>query len=352
MPGCCCGLEAGSQRLLDQRRLGALALLGDQVELPRQRTATDRACSASCSSQPQPRELDDAVVVVIGGRRVGSSGAGSGASSANSGRSLSGRSALSSCGAGISRRARSGCRHRPLPDVTSSDQALSRRACDAARLPRPVVGRGGGTSANAPCGERRRRQPAGEEVAIGVVLELAGADRRQARDQHQRVVRGSCRISPAVSSGRGVSCSEIEVCDSQADRRLPDRFFCARSSVAVPSASDRRLAVRSSLGAKATRTWQLSRMAWLWPVGLVDLVQGLRHQEGAHAIAGHERQRRLEEVEPAERRELVQHQQQLRRRRRCRWLHCSVSVSRRAIWLRIRRTSGLVREMSEGGTTR
>ena len=30
----------------------------------------------------------------------------------------------------------------------------------------------------------------------------------------------------------------------------------------------------------------------------------------------------------------------------------SVSVSRRAIWLRISRTSGRVREMSEGGTTR
>jgi hypothetical protein len=29
-----------------------------------------------------------------------------------------------------------------------------------------------------------------------------------------------------------------------------------------------------------------------------------------------------------------------------------VSVSRRAIWLRIRRTSGRVREMSDGGTTR
>ena len=32
-------------------------------------------------------------------------------------------------------------------------------------------------------------------------------------------------------------------------------------------------------------------------VGLVDLVQGLRHQERAHAVAGHEGQRRFEEVE-------------------------------------------------------
>jgi hypothetical protein len=37
------------------------------------------------------------------------------------------------------------------------------------------------------------------------------------------------------------------LCDSQADNRLPDRLRCARSSVAVPSASDKRLAVRSEL---------------------------------------------------------------------------------------------------------
>ena len=48
---------------------------------------------------------------------------------------------------------------------------------------------------------------------------------------------------------------------AQAATRRPERFFCARSSVAVPSASESRRAVRSSFGAKATRTWQLSRMA-------------------------------------------------------------------------------------------
>jgi hypothetical protein len=37
------------------------------------------------------------------------------------------------------------------------------------------------------------------------------------------------------------------------------------SSVAVPSASDTRLAVRSSLVAKLTRTWQLSRIELLAP---------------------------------------------------------------------------------------
>ena len=46
-------------------------------------------------------------------------------------------------------------------------------------------------------------------------------------------------------------------------------------------------------------------------VGFVDLVERLRDEEAADAVAGHERQRRLEKVEPAQRRELVEHQQQL-----------------------------------------
>jgi hypothetical protein len=84
----------------------------------------------------------------------------------------------------------------------------------------------------------------------------------------------------------------MEVCDSQAENRLPDRLAWAPSSVAVPSASDKRLAVRSSLGANATRTWQLSLAVVedrvVVTIGLVDLMQRLRDQEGTHAVAGHE----------------------------------------------------------------
>ena len=46
-------------------------------------------------------------------------------------------------------------------------------------------------------------------------------------------------------------------------------------------------------------------------IGLLDLVQRLCDQERAHAIARHERESGLEEVEPSERRKLVQHHQQL-----------------------------------------
>ena len=45
-------------------------------------------------------------------------------------------------------------------------------------------------------------------------------------------------------------------------------------------------------------------------IGLDDLVQRLGDEDGAHAVAGHERERGLEEVEPPQRRELVEHQQE------------------------------------------
>ena len=47
------------------------------------------------------------------------------------------------------------------------------------------------------------------------------------------------------------------------------------------------------------------------PIRLVDLIERLRDEKAANAIARHEGQCRLEEVEPPERRELVKHQQQL-----------------------------------------
>ncbi len=47
------------------------------------------------------------------------------------------------------------------------------------------------------------------------------------------------------------------------------------------------------------------------PIRLVDLVERLRDEEATDAVAGHEGERRLEEVQAAQRRELIEHQQQL-----------------------------------------
>ena len=89
---------------------------------------------------------------------------------------------------------------------------------------------------------------------------------------------------------------------------MPAWFFIAFISVAVPSASETRFAVRSSLVAKLTRTWQLSRIELLAPY-TADLVERLGDEEGFHAVAGHEGERAFEEVEAAESRKLVEHHQ-------------------------------------------
>ncbi len=46
-------------------------------------------------------------------------------------------------------------------------------------------------------------------------------------------------------------------------------------------------------------------------IGLDDLIEGLRNEIGPDAIARHEGQRRLKEIQSPQRRKLVQHQQQL-----------------------------------------
>src|SRR4051812_8741758 len=46
------------------------------------------------------------------------------------------------------------------------------------------------------------------------------------------------------------------------------------------------------------------------PIGLFDLIERLRNKEALEAIARHKRKRRLEEIKPAQRRKLIEHEQQ------------------------------------------
>src|SRR3546814_6768711 len=63
---------------------------------------------------------------------------------------------------------------------------------------------------------------------------------------------------------------------------------------------------------RSTRTDTLFPYTTLFrSIGLCDLVEALRDQVGADAVAGHEGERGLEEVEPSERGELVEHHQEL-----------------------------------------
>ena len=240
--GCCSGSRLASQRLLDQRRLGAVALLGDQR----------RTCAASGRRQIEGvaflahhrrslRKLDDHVVVVDrrAGVGVASSGAGSARRSANSGRSQSGVRSVASCGvamlAGARRARRRRCSTSPAPTTALSRRASVPRVCAA-----PVVGRAGGASMQRPSAERRRRQPAREEVAVGEVPELAGPDRRRAGDQHQRLV-GAAAAGPRPASAAAAAspARRREMCDSQGDEPLA-----------------RQVALRAQLGGGAERIGQ------------------------------------------------------------------------------------------------
>jgi len=72
--------------------------------------------------------------------------------------------------------------------------------------------------------------------------------------------------SPGVSSGRAVSWRDTMRWPSQGRQPVAGIVLHgAAVSVAVRGASDTRLAVRSSLVAKLTRTWQLSRIALFGP---------------------------------------------------------------------------------------
>src|SRR5262249_22551280 len=48
----------------------------------------------------------------------------------------------------------------------------------------------------------------------------------------------------------------------------------------------------------------------VFPISLLDLIEALRDQEGADAVAGLERKRRLEEIQPPECWKLVEHHEQ------------------------------------------
>src|SRR5262245_40759826 len=46
------------------------------------------------------------------------------------------------------------------------------------------------------------------------------------------------------------------------------------------------------------------------PICLLDLIERLGDQEGAHAVSGKKRERRLEELKPPQGRELIEHEEQ------------------------------------------
>src|SRR5262245_21330091 len=157
-------LQTGGQRFLDQRRLGAQALLCHQVELPRQRARQIKSVALLAHYNRSPGNWSTLSRSSSPGAACPASSAGAGSSrrSANNGRSLSGRSALSFLRRGRSR-ARGGLSSLLPLDSTSSDQTFSRRTSVPRVCPDQSSRRATGVSAqpvaaNFGAGSRRARK--------------------------------------------------------------------------------------------------------------------------------------------------------------------------------------------------
>ena len=159
-------------------------------------------------------------------------------------------------------------------------------------------------------GSQHRRHPLGK-IAIAEIAQLAGADRRHPGDQHQLLV------------GR-------ELHDLAGGQELPGGLLPADHDMREPGCEPVSgiVAHRALLGRRPQRIGNplggalvvagerhpdmaVVEDGVVLAVGLLDLVEALGDQEGAHAIAREEGEARLEEVEAAKRRELVKHHQQL-----------------------------------------
>src|SRR5271166_3994344 len=117
---------------------------------------------------------------------------------------------------------------------------------------------------------------------------------------------GSCITSPGVSSGRAVSCRDTIRCPSQGLSRWPaHRPHFGGCAKGVRDTFGRALVV----GREAHAHMAVVEDRVVQAVGFLDLVQRLGDQEALQAITRHEGERAFEEVEPAERRKFVEHEE-------------------------------------------
>ena len=121
---------------------------------------------------------------------------------------------------------------------------------------------------------------------------------------------GSCITSPGVSSGRAVSCARHHQMAEPGREPMAGvvlhRAQFGRRAERVGHPLGRALVI----GGEAHAHMAIVEDRIVLAVSLLDLVERLRDQEALQAVARHERERALEEIEPAERREFVEHQQQ------------------------------------------
>ena len=156
-----------------------------------------------------------------------------------------------------------------------------------------------------------RRQHAPREVAVLEVAQLPGPDRRMARDHHHRLVGWQLHhLARRQQRPRRLLARDHQVAEP---RREPvPRVVALRTQLSSrPQGLRDPLGRALVVGGECNAHMAVVEDRVIRAIGLVDLIERLRDQEGSQVVAGHEGQRRLEEVQPAQSRELIEHQQQL-----------------------------------------
>ena len=203
-------------------------------------------------------------------------------------------------------RARGGCRN--CPGLRSAPVAARRSTPPNRRCALEAMGWGAeGVDRAGPLG---RRQNARLQLRVLEVAGLLGADRMTAGDQHQFVVvRQLHHFAWRQQRSRRLLARHHQVAEPWAQAMagiVLHRPHLGGGAERIGHALGGPLVVRREAHAHMAVVEDGVVLA----VGLLDLVQRLRDEETLQAVARHEGQRALEEIEAAQRRKFVEHQQQ------------------------------------------
>ncbi len=186
-------------------------------------------------------------------------------------------------------------------------------AAGTAGIARPLQssGRAGGASAYCPAASAGGGNTRLLKFGVGVVAQLLGLDRCHAGHHHHGFVgRKLHHFARRQQRAGRLLARHHQVAQP---RREPVAGVVALGAQLGGGAQRLGDAFGGALVVRGERHADMAVVEnrMVLAVGLVDLVERLRDEEAADAVARHEGQRRLEEVQAAQRRELVEHQQQL-----------------------------------------
>lgn len=180
-----------------------------------------------------------------------------------------------------------------------------------ANLPAPGIGSGRRYVAIAPGDQARRRQGSRCKIAVGVEAQLLGADGFEPGDHHQ-LVAGRQLHHLALGQewpGRLLPADH----DMGEPRRQTMPGIVAHGTLlgCLPQCIGDTLGGAFVIRGEGDPDMTIVEYGIVLAVGLVDLVEALRDEEGPHPIARHEGKAGLEEIKATERGKLIEHEQEL-----------------------------------------